>query len=108
MDNKIEYCLNCKEPLNTECACLRNKCLQCGEPVGNITFTVCDNCWDKLYPDKTDSQPEIEETQEEDLETAHWVRIINDSRFYDGSPHDLINLIAHFKKLGFTLTRKAP
>lgn len=40
-------CPNCKEPMNTECACLRNKCVRCLEPVGNITFTVCDDCWDK-------------------------------------------------------------
>lgn len=42
-------CLNCKE-IEDECACLRNKCLGCGEPVGNITFTVCDQCWDKKHP----------------------------------------------------------
>lgn len=40
-------CPNCKEPINTECACLRNKCVRCLKPVGNITFTVCDDCWDK-------------------------------------------------------------
>jgi len=40
-------CPNCKEPINTECACLRNKCIRCLEPVGNITFTICDECWDK-------------------------------------------------------------
>lgn len=39
-------CPNCKET-SSECACLRNKCLRCGEPVGNITFTWCDTCWDK-------------------------------------------------------------
>lgn len=39
-------CPNCKEKLEP-CACLRNKCIKCGEPVGNITFTVCDDCWDK-------------------------------------------------------------
>jgi hypothetical protein len=41
----IEPCPNCKETVE-ECACLRNKCHQCKEPVGNITFTVCDKCWD--------------------------------------------------------------
>ena len=40
-------CPNFKEPMNTECACFRNKCVRCLEPVGNITFTVCDDCWDK-------------------------------------------------------------
>lgn len=26
---------------------MRNKCNTCGKPVGNITFSVCDECWDK-------------------------------------------------------------
>lgn len=42
-------CPNCKEPINTECACLRNICYKCQKPVGNITFTVCDDCWDKEF-----------------------------------------------------------
>jgi hypothetical protein len=37
-------CPNCKEQVS-ECACMRNKCIVCGEAVGNITFTVCDECW---------------------------------------------------------------
>jgi hypothetical protein len=28
---------------------MRNKCVDCGEPVGNITFTACDSCWDKKH-----------------------------------------------------------
>lgn len=43
---RSEPCGNCKE-LNKECACIRNKCIFCGGPVGNITFTACDGCWDK-------------------------------------------------------------
>lgn len=39
-------CPNCKETVK-ECACMRNKCHRCGAPVGNITFSVCDECWDK-------------------------------------------------------------
>lgn len=39
-------CLNCGE-LVKECACWRNRCIICGAPVGNITFTACDDCWDK-------------------------------------------------------------
>lgn len=39
-------CPNCKES-NDECACLRNKCVNCGKSIGNITFTVCDDCWNK-------------------------------------------------------------
>jgi hypothetical protein len=42
----IKPCPNCKET-KKECACIRNKCIKCGKPVGNITFTVCDDCWDK-------------------------------------------------------------
>lgn len=40
-----EPCPNCKETVEL-CACMRNKCHQCGKPVGNITFTICDNCWE--------------------------------------------------------------
>jgi len=36
-------CPNCKETVK-QCACMRNIC-KCGKPVGNITFTVCDECW---------------------------------------------------------------
>jgi len=43
---KQEPCPNCKETIQP-CACMRNKCHICGNPVGNITFTVCDDCWDK-------------------------------------------------------------
>jgi len=38
-------CPNCGEIVK-ECACMQNICRECGRPVGNITFTVCDNCWD--------------------------------------------------------------
>lgn len=39
-------CPNCKER-EQPCACERNKCRMCGASVGNITFAVCDDCWDK-------------------------------------------------------------
>ena len=39
-------CGNCGEK-RKKCACYRNKCTVCGEPVWNITFTVCDECCDK-------------------------------------------------------------
>jgi len=45
---RTEPCPNCKEMV-VECGCVRNKCMRCGNPVGNITFTVCDNCWDKEH-----------------------------------------------------------
>lgn len=38
-------CPNCKETVEV-CGCIRNKCIRCGDAVGNITFTVCDKCWD--------------------------------------------------------------
>lgn len=56
VEEKEEPCLNCKETVS-ECACMRNKCKDCGDPVGNITFTVCDECWDKRHP-KEPAQPE--------------------------------------------------
>jgi hypothetical protein len=50
-------CPNCKER-KTVCACLRNTCLQCGFPVGNITFSVCDSCWDAKPPNNRAEPPE--------------------------------------------------
>jgi len=38
-------CSNCKET-KQPCACMRNLCIKCGKPVGNITFTYCDDCWE--------------------------------------------------------------
>ncbi len=42
----MKPCPNCKET-KEKCACIRNKCVKCNSPVGNITFTVCDKCWDE-------------------------------------------------------------
>ena len=42
----MEKCPNCGETKNP-CDCMRNICIDCGEPVENITFTVCDDCWEK-------------------------------------------------------------
>ena len=42
-------CPNCKETVE-ECACMRNICRECGQPVDNITFIICDDCWDKDLP----------------------------------------------------------
>lgn len=44
-----EPCSNCKENINP-CACMRNECVKCKKPVGNITFSVCDECWDSEHP----------------------------------------------------------
>ena len=49
-------CPNCKEH-GEECACMRSKCIECGAPVGNITFTVCDKCWDKEIERRKKWQP---------------------------------------------------
>ena len=48
----MEECSNCHET-NDPCACMRNKCIRCGKPVGNITFTVCDDCWEREHPKPT-------------------------------------------------------
>ena len=45
-------CPNCKETIEP-CACMRNICTECGKPVGNITFTVCDNCWNANFKEIT-------------------------------------------------------
>lgn len=42
---KKEPCANCKEN-NVVCKCIKNICYKCGYSVGNITFSVCDECWD--------------------------------------------------------------
>ena len=47
-----EPCPNCKETVE-QCACMRNICHKCGKPVGNITFTICDECWDIKFPPKS-------------------------------------------------------
>jgi len=47
-----EPCANCKETVK-ECACMRNICHKCQKPVGNITFTICDECWDIEFPPAT-------------------------------------------------------
>jgi hypothetical protein len=44
-------CPNCNE-MAKECACMRNLCMYCNEPIGNITFTVCDKCWNNGFPPK--------------------------------------------------------
>jgi hypothetical protein len=54
---QTDDCPNCQER-KAVCACLSNTCIQCGKPVGNITFTVCDECWDK--PPNGWSEPQRE------------------------------------------------
>lgn len=45
VDTSKGACPNCKET-KQPCACMRAKCIRCGRPIGNITFTVCDDCWE--------------------------------------------------------------
>ena len=45
-------CANCKETI-AECACMRNICVKCNKPVGNITFSHCDKCFDILHSEPT-------------------------------------------------------
>jgi len=48
-EGEMRSCANCKETIQ-ECACMRNICVKCNKPVGNITFSVCDYCWNILHP----------------------------------------------------------
>lgn len=50
MNEEVFTCLNCGET-KKECACMRNICIKCGKPVGNITFSFCDKCWKAVYYD---------------------------------------------------------
>ena len=54
-EGKMRSCANCKETIQ-ECACMRNICVKCNKPVGNITFSVCDDCWNILHPKTTTQQ----------------------------------------------------
>ena len=51
----MKPCPNCKEEIK-ECACMRNKCIKCGKAVGNITFTICDECFDIKSVDGVSSE----------------------------------------------------
>lgn len=56
-------CPNCKER-KLPCRCMKNKCVKCGESVGNVTFTRCDKCWEqKLTPPSplTDAERKVVE-----------------------------------------------
>ena len=71
---RSEPCGNCKETIK-ECACMRNICFKCNKPVGNITFSVCDECLNILHPPKNNSakellasQPPVMEGKEETLQ----------------------------------------
>ena len=72
--NELKPCPNCRET-EQPCACIRNKCIKCGEPVGNVTFTYCDKCWDK----DTTRQPTTEQALRErvgELEQANrWISV---------------------------------
>jgi hypothetical protein len=99
---KKEPCPNCKE-LVAECACLRNKCNNCGEPVGNITFPVCDDCWDAYHKAEPEKK-EQEETQEQlDEQEEIWEEIITD--IMNGDDCSKEELIIHYIKT-FIITRK--
>ena len=74
LTERSEPCGNCKETIK-ECACMRNICFKCNKPVGNITFSVCDECWNILHPPKNNSakellasQPPVMEGREETLQ----------------------------------------
>jgi hypothetical protein len=52
-------CPNCGENADGNCACIQNTCCSCGKPVGNVTFTVCDECWGAEHPNEKDQPPEV-------------------------------------------------
>lgn len=58
-------CPNCKET-SEPCRCMRNRCMRCGGAVGNITFTVCDDCWD-IKPGKPESSANLFEREKTDI-----------------------------------------
>ena len=67
-----EPCSNCKETINP-CACMRNICRKCGKPVGNITFAICDECWNAEFPNSPkQSQGEKREVFEKERE---WISV---------------------------------
>ena len=51
----MKECPNCKEN-KLKCACMRNMCRICNKPVGNITFTLCDECWQQHVARKTEEE----------------------------------------------------
>jgi len=66
-------CPNCGENRDKKCACMRNKCIKCGKSVGNITFTICDVCWEiehsKAKEEKTMLFPQqLENKSDKELE----------------------------------------
>lgn len=42
-----EPCPRCQSD-EVVCHCQKTECLSCGNPVGNPTFTKCDDCFRKL------------------------------------------------------------
>ncbi len=57
--NVDKPCSNCGK-MELECACMRNKCIECGNPVGNITFSVCGDCWNKRTANNKKADKEAE------------------------------------------------
>ena len=69
---ELKACPNCNEVTDL-CACLRNTCHHCGKPVGNVTFTVCDDCWPSIVPPSqpSPSADEMLDWLESDNENWH-------------------------------------
>ena len=53
-------CTQCHET-NDPCACMRNKCVRCGKPVGNVTFTLCDDCWENRKKVMAEDKPVVKQ-----------------------------------------------
>ncbi|MFW6246777.1 MAG: hypothetical protein ACOC22_01180 [bacterium] len=73
-----EPCSNCKETVEV-CACMRNICNDRGEPVSNVTFSVCDECYNKGSRERKIKKLENSFNEvEHKLKTEHYF-IRNDS-----------------------------
>jgi len=103
--NTEQVCPNCKETDLDNCGCIRNKCIKCGEPVGNITFTVCDKCWNIDKSMNTDKLKEIRDKHEIIIdevisEIREWVKDNKDNIPIDGDYCNLVYLDDDTESLG--------
>ena len=72
LEESQKPCPNCKEIVEI-CECMRNKCMDCGKPVGNITFSVCDDCWNENSRNrKVKKIEEAFDTIQHKLRTEHY------------------------------------
>ena len=63
---------------------MRNICRKCGKPVGNITFAICDECWNAEFP----NSPKQSQGEKREYITcaANW---FNDGKEYLHQPTNI-------------------